>query len=214
MQNSLYHNIEIAIAPYLKAWDEWVVSDYCFLSDQEVKTVRLFLRMKSVRGILEKTKRSETTNRIVLRNVRIKLLGGIKIYRYWHEKRKTGKYYPLDVPIACIKGSSRLKRKLFPIANTLTEILSRYTVDELNRKGIGKGLIEELRLLLQRYGCAHRLREKTHSQKLKNKRAKNKAYRILPSPTPTKGEEEFRKKYLHILVRSSFSSNRQRTFTG
>lgn len=146
--------------PYLDSWEEWANSDYCFLTDKEIEVAMLFFNSQNIRSVALYLNRSSTTARNVLNRIRRKLTFGILEFKKWEQNKKEALYYPLSIPISCLKGPARLKSKLSCLGDSLDEILINYSEVELRKVvGIGDAAIYELREFLDQYGYEGLLRE-------------------------------------------------------
>lgn len=162
MENSFYLKFEKATLPYLPAWDDWIVSDFCFLSEEEALLISSYLRLKTVRSLSRKIKRSEQTIIRKIHAVYRKLYLGTSIYQDWEKNRTEDDRYPLNIPIICLNAPVKLKHLLNQLGNTLGEILREYTEEELLKlRGWGAGMITDLRRILDLYGHADLLRPGT-----------------------------------------------------
>lgn len=159
MESQQYLKIEKAIIPYMDEWDEWIVSDYCFLSTEEATAVISFLNTKSIRSVSQKINRGEHTVRKMIHVSRLKLIFGVKIYDKWRKGKIVDENYPLNVPIACLKIDFKLKKQLNQLGETLAEILKDYsTKDFLKLRGFGNKKLNDLHVFLDTYGYAHLLK--------------------------------------------------------
>lgn len=152
MRDSLLNKIETARIPYLKAWDKWVDTEFCFLSQQEIKYLKLFLELKSVRSVVDRDQTSENTIRKILNSVLAKLIEGLSIFNYWLQRKDRAVFFSLEIPIACIRAPDDQKDNLFTVADTLLQIISLYAMNDNRRKGIDNKLLRDLRSMLNKFG--------------------------------------------------------------
>lgn len=159
MKSPLYDSFAGIAAHYLSAWDQWIVSDYCFLSEKEILITSIYLREKSITKVAIQINRSRLGVSQRIRQIRAKLVCGLPIYFKWEKTKLNDEQYPLNVPIACLKIPVKLKIKLAEIGATLAEILKVNSVEDfLKLRGFGKGRLSDLHTFLDTYGYAYLLK--------------------------------------------------------
>lgn len=158
MYSETYIRFENAVSSYLSEWDDWILSDYCFLNKTEIDIVREFRAHKNQRLLARRMRCNEATVRKQLHMIYLKLISGKHIYTRWQENRYEDPEYPLNVPVICLDITSGLKSLLNRQGETLCEILSECPLEQLTtNRGWGKKRIEELKSFLDRYGWLDRL---------------------------------------------------------
>lgn len=154
-----YLKFEEAMLPYANFWDEWVLSDFCVLSDKEVSAASIYITSQSIQKVAAHLNRSLQTANVYINRVRRKLIFGLTIFLEWKTTRKIDDLYPLNIPIPCLKAPLRLKRCLTFVGDSLAEVLHDFSIEELQKmRGFGSGTLSELINLLDKYGFAKLLR--------------------------------------------------------
>ena len=149
-----------AFSHYKLSWENWILSDYCFLNAEEIKIVQMLNNAASVQTIAIMNNRSIQTTRGKIRRIIRKLQSGKIVFDEWREKYKDGtdqNNYPLYVPVTCLPISTRLKTSIYPLGSTLHEVLSATQGNLKQYRRFGKGNQEELE-----YFLSSRMRLKNH----------------------------------------------------
>jgi hypothetical protein len=158
-----------AFLPYKRYWDDWVISDYCFLTTNEIEITMRFENNPSVDLLAAYCNKSSQTMRYKLKRIIRKLISGKKVYDEWIIKYKAGtdqQDYPLHVPVTCLPLSTRLKTTIYQAGNSLHDVLN-YTQGDLTKlRRFGSGHQQELEQFLQ--SCGISLRELINTVYLKN----------------------------------------------
>lgn len=157
MKASYATRLENALLPYRRYWDDWIISDYCSLTQGELQALNYYSSSKSFDDLARAINRKRETARTLIRRIINKLRSSQTIYQDWAARHQGGternEDYPLHVPVVCLPVSIRLKRCLHSTGETLHEALSACTDGELYKmKGFGKGMMEELESFLERNG--------------------------------------------------------------
>lgn len=144
-----------AFLPYQRYWDDWIISDYCFLTAAELETLKLFRNIPSADALSWELNLSAQTIRNTIKRIIRKLHSGKPVFEEWKSKYTAGtdqSDYPLYVPITCLPISTRLKTSIYQIGNTLYEVFEVSGGDLKKYRRFGGGNQTELEEFLQSCG--------------------------------------------------------------
>jgi hypothetical protein len=165
----LYDLFTLAYLPYQRHWDDWIISDYCFLNANEIEMVNLFQNNLAIAVLAHRFNRTEQTIRTNIKRIIRKLHSGKAVFDEWVIKYKAGtdqQDYPLHVPVTCLPVSTRLKTTIYQAGNSLHDVFS-YTQGDLTKlRRFGSGNQQELEHFLQ--SCGINFRELINTVYLKN----------------------------------------------
>lgn len=149
---SRFHEVFI---PYMKYWDDWIISDYCFLTASEIEAVAFFQKHPSVEALAAHLNRSTQTIRTKIKRIIRKLHLSKKVFDEWVKKYKAGtdqQDYPLHVPVTCLPVSTRLKTIIYQVGNSLHDAFINTQGDLKKLRRFGSGNQQELDIFLQSCG--------------------------------------------------------------
>jgi hypothetical protein len=161
--------------PYAELWQEWINTDACFLSDEEIKIIQNFLLFSSHYPSVIELNISLATAKEKLKRIKRRLKWNYPLYQKWVTERMllnsgilnyhSKEDYLLNSPIEFIPMSATLRKRLNVFSvSTLNELLSNYTENDLRKiRLFGEKTITEFKHLLIEYNCSHLLR-KTNNQ--------------------------------------------------
>jgi hypothetical protein len=158
--------IQEAIEPYRDHWDEWTSSDFCTLTDMELRAVNFYRVHYSHKQMAEQfnlpynlvyTHFRNALHTLKSRDTRTKFQEWLK------SKVGISEQKLLDAPIMGLRSlmSTRLRFTLSRIESTIREILEKHTIqDLLQHRGIGTTSMDELKTILRDHGFLSLLKEK------------------------------------------------------
>lgn len=160
------NSINEVLFPYKDHWDEWTVSNFCSLTEIEVRAINYYKINYSHKQMAEQFNLPYNLVYTHFRNAlrTLKSPGTIaKLHEWLNSKAQTPEQELLDAPIIGLRSlmSTRLCFALARIETTIREVLERHSVhDLLQYRGIGTTSIDELKVVLKNHNCLSLLREK------------------------------------------------------
>jgi Bacterial RNA polymerase, alpha chain C terminal domain len=142
----LHERITTAFKPYQQEWEDWKLSDYCFLHYHDIVATEIFLRSGNIRDVAFFIRRTETTAKERILRSMIRLESSLAIFQEWKIIKNTARENDqLIAPIKCLPISIGLRNRLNAIGDTLDEVLTKYNRKELlNVRNMGKKRMQEL----------------------------------------------------------------------
>ena len=165
-ENLRTRNMNEAIAPYKDHWEEWTTSNFCSLTEMELRAVNYYRIHYSHKQMAEEFNLPYNLVYTHFRNAlrTLKSPGTLAKFHEWlNSKAQTPEQELLDAPIVGLRSlmSTRLCFALARIEATIREILEKHSVQELLQyRGIGTTSIDELKAILKDHNCLSLLREK------------------------------------------------------
>ncbi|HSH68258.1 MAG TPA: hypothetical protein VLB84_21195, partial [Bacteroidia bacterium] len=160
------NSINQVLLPYKDHWDEWTVSNFCSLTEMEVRAINYYKINYSHKQMAEHFNLPYNLVYTHYRNAlrTLKSPGTISEFQGWlNAKEKTPEQEFLDAPIIGLRSlmSTRLCFALARIETTIRIVLEKHSVNELLQyRGIGNTSIDELKTILKEHNCLSLLREK------------------------------------------------------
>jgi len=158
--------IHEVLAPYKDYWDEWTVSNFCSLTEIEVRAINFYKIHYSHKQMAEQYNLPYNLVYTHFRNALRTLKSPAtiaKLHEWLNSKAQTPEQELLDAPIVGLRSlmSTRLCFALARVETTIRELLEKHTIhDLLQYRGIGTTSIDELKTILENHGCLSLLREK------------------------------------------------------
>ena len=161
-------NLNEVLLEYQHLWDDWILSAFCFLTQQELKAIDyqiLLLSNEEAADILQISAQTLSSRR---HKALLKLRSFKRFYRQWLANKlflETGilKKEPiiqfLQLPLYAHKLSNYSVNALFSLGDNLEEILMHDRKTIQNARGIGKRTMNELISLLKKNNYLHLLRD-------------------------------------------------------
>ncbi len=160
------NSLNTILAPYKDHWDQWTISNFCSLTEIEVRTINYYKIHHSHKQMVDQFNLPYnlvyTHFRNALRTLRSQSTID-KLHEWLNSKIQTPEQKLLDAPIVGLRSimSTRLCFALARIESTIREILEKHTVhDLLQYRGIGTTSIEELKNILKNHNCLSLLKDK------------------------------------------------------
>lgn len=160
------NSINEVLAPYKNRWDEWTISNFCSLTEIEVRAINYYKINYSHKQMVEQFNLPYNLVYTHFRNAlrTLKSSSTIAKFNEWlNSQAQTPEQEFLDAPIVGLRSlmSTRLCFALARIETTIGEILEKHSVHELLQyRGIGTTSIDELKAILKNHNCLALLREK------------------------------------------------------
>jgi hypothetical protein len=154
------------LAPYKEHWDEWTGSNFCSLTEIEVRAINYYKLHYSHKEMAAQFNLPYNLVYTHFRNALRTLKSSgtcAKLHEWLNSKAQTPEQELLDAPIVGLRSlmSTRLCFALARIETTIREILEKHTVNDLLQyRGIGSTSIDELKNILKNHGCLSLLRDK------------------------------------------------------
>lgn len=155
-----------AIAPYLDYWNEWTASNFCSLTDMELRAINYYRIHHSHKQMAEQFNLPYNLVYTHFRNALRTLKSNdtiVKFHEWLSSREQTPEQKLLNAPIIGLRSimSTRLCFALARIEATIGELLEKHSIhDLLQYRGIGITSIDELKTILENHGCLSRLRDK------------------------------------------------------
>lgn len=159
--NSVHEILE----PYKDGWDAWTASNFCSLTEMEVRAINYYKIHFSHRQMAAQLNIPYSLVYSYFRNAlrTLKSAGTLTKFKEWiASEEQTPEQELLDAPIVGLRSlmSTRLCFALARIETTIREILEKHTVEDLLQyRGIGANSIEELKKILEQHHCLSLLKE-------------------------------------------------------
>ncbi len=156
----LHTRMCIAFQPYRKDWEDWKLSDYCFLQYREIVATELFLRTGSIKEVACSLRRSESTAKQRVQHSLIRLESSLSVFEKWKQIRKSDfENNYLLFPVKGLPVSVGLRNRLCSLGETLEEILNKHDYNSIRlTRGVGHVKMNEFLQLLDSYGLLNSLR--------------------------------------------------------
>ncbi|HRG51998.1 MAG TPA: hypothetical protein PLL00_04115 [Bacteroidia bacterium] len=160
------NSIREILEPYQANWDQWTTSNFCSLTELEIRTINYYKRYHSHKQLSAEYNLPYNLVYTHFRNAlrTLKASGTISKFQEWlNTKIQTPEQALLDSPIVGMRSlmSTRLCFALARIETTFRELLTNHSVhDLLQYRGIGTTSIEELKVILKNQNCLSLLRDK------------------------------------------------------
>lgn len=160
------NSIREILEPYQECWDEWTSSNFCSLTELEIRSINYYKKYYSHKQMSAEFNLPYNLVYTHFRNAlrTLKAAGTISKFHEWmNHKSQTPEQELLDSPIVGMRSlmSTRLCFALARIETTFRELLENHSVhDLLQYRGIGLTSIDELKMILQNHNCLSLLREK------------------------------------------------------
>lgn len=160
------NSIREILEPYKANWDQWTTSNFCSLTELEIRTINYYKRYYSHKQLSAEYNLPYNLVYTHFRNAlrTLKASDTISKFHEWlNSKIQTREQQLLDSPIVGMRSimSTRLCFALARIETTFRELLEKHSVhDLLQYRGIGSTSIEELKVILKNHNCLFLLREK------------------------------------------------------
>jgi hypothetical protein len=154
------------IKPYQEHWEEWTASNFCSLTEIEIRTINYYKKYYSHKQMSAEFNLHYNLVYTHFKNAlrTLKAAGTLSKFHEWmNTKAQTPEQELLDSPIVGMRSlmSTRLCFALARIETTFRELLANHSVhDLLQYRGIGLTSIDELKIILQNHNCLSLLREK------------------------------------------------------
>ncbi|HET6226642.1 MAG TPA: hypothetical protein VFF27_10205 [Bacteroidia bacterium] len=160
------NSIRDILAPYQENWEEWTASNFCSLTELEIRTVNYYTKYHTHKQLSAEYNLPYNLVYSHFRNAirTLKAAATIAKFNDWtNAKTQTPEQQLLDSPIVGMRSlmSTRLCFALARIETTFRELLENHSVhDLLQYRGIGLNSIDELKMILRNHNCLFLLREK------------------------------------------------------
>jgi hypothetical protein len=156
----LHSRISDAFIPYQKDWEDWKLSDYCFLQYREIVATELFLRTGNLKEVARSIRKSEGTAKERIRTSLIRLESSLPLFTQWKRIKQTEQENDLlQLPIKGLPLSIGLRNRLSSLGETLEEILFHHDYASIAQtRGMGNLRLAEFTQLLQTHNLQDQLR--------------------------------------------------------
>ncbi len=173
------HRLEQVLDLYVGYWDEWKSSSGCFLNEREVKSIDSYFEYKTHSVYARDLGITPSRVSAIYNKALRRLENNHHLYRHWIANKiftKAGLHSLLEgsdqflmLPMHEHKMSKKLYLLLSVEADNLSELLTRYTENQLSRmRGLGKKRMIELKNLLEKHSCLDRLRNEVDDSNIES----------------------------------------------